>query len=151
MKTQALKTPTTPAHYHKVTPDWVFKSAIGDYHGRKHGPKRRWFAPEGQLFILDGVASIVVNVTTLSLVSTARKSAHGRSWYHRWQEASGRHAGHDKVDCPIIEKKTAQVLSVNNGVANVMDSETYETFDLPVPEELKDQCVEAAMCFTDHS
>lgn len=52
--------------------------------------------------------------------------------------------GHDNVDVPIIEKKTAQVLSIQNDVANVMDSETYETFDLKIPEELKGQVVEGA-------
>lgn len=50
--------------------------------------------------------------------------------------------GHDNVDVPIIEKKTAQILSIQNDVANVMDSETYETFDLKIPEELKGQVVE---------
>ena len=52
--------------------------------------------------------------------------------------------GHDNIDVPIIEKKTAQVLSINNNTANVMDSETYETFDIEIPEDLKDQCVEGA-------
>lgn len=44
---------------------------------------------------------------------------------------------HDNVEVPIIEKKSAQVLSVANDIANVMDEETYETFDLQIPEELK--------------
>src|SRR3989344_5946870 len=52
--------------------------------------------------------------------------------------------GHDNVDVPIIEKKTAQVLSIQNDVANVMDSETYETFDLKIPEELKGQVFEGS-------
>ncbi len=42
--------------------------------------------------------------------------------------------GHDKVDIPIIEKKNAQVLSVIGTTVNVMDMETYETFDLELPE-----------------
>lgn len=46
--------------------------------------------------------------------------------------------GHDNVEVPIIEKKTAQVLSVQGDTVNVMDMETYETFDLKIPEELKD-------------
>ena len=50
--------------------------------------------------------------------------------------------GHDNVEVPIIEKKSAQVLSVQEDAANVMDSETYETFDLKIPEELKDQVAE---------
>ena len=52
--------------------------------------------------------------------------------------------GHDNVEVPIIEKRTAQVLSVTGGKANVMDSETYETFDLNIPEELKNQVVEGS-------
>lgn len=52
--------------------------------------------------------------------------------------------GHDNIDVPIIEKKTAQVLSINENSANVMDSETFETFDLEIPEDLKDSCVEGA-------
>jgi len=48
---------------------------------------------------------------------------------------------HDNIEVPIIEKKTAQVLSVHGNTANVMDAETYETFDLVVPDELKEACV----------
>ena len=43
----------------------------------------------------------------------------------------------DNVVVPIIEKKSAQVLSVNENKATVMDNETYETFDLEIPEEMK--------------
>ncbi|MBU0461869.1 MAG: translation initiation factor IF-5A [Nanoarchaeota archaeon] len=50
--------------------------------------------------------------------------------------------GHDNVDVPIVEKKTAQVLSIADNKANVMDSETYLTFDLEIPEELKGQITE---------
>lgn len=50
--------------------------------------------------------------------------------------------GHDSIDVPIIEKKTAQVLSIQGDVANVMDVETYETFDLVIPAELKDTAKE---------
>ena len=50
--------------------------------------------------------------------------------------------GHDKVKVPIIEKRTAQVLSKTEDTANVMDSETYETFDLEIPEELKADVVD---------
>ncbi len=45
--------------------------------------------------------------------------------------------GHDNVEVPIIEKKTAQVLSIAGDSANVMDAESYETFDLKIPAELK--------------
>lgn len=52
--------------------------------------------------------------------------------------------GHDNIDVPVIEKRTAQVLSVKDNKANVMDAETYETFDLDVPEELRGQIVEGS-------
>jgi translation initiation factor 5A len=53
--------------------------------------------------------------------------------------------GHDSIEVPIIEKKNAQVLSVSGNKANVMDSETYETFDIEVPDELKDSCSEGTI------
>ncbi|MBN1645580.1 translation initiation factor IF-5A [Candidatus Woesearchaeota archaeon] len=50
--------------------------------------------------------------------------------------------GHDNIEVPVIEKKNAQVLSVSGDHCNVMDVETYETFDLVIPEELKGQVEE---------
>ncbi|MBD3319191.1 translation initiation factor IF-5A [Candidatus Woesearchaeota archaeon] len=44
----------------------------------------------------------------------------------------------DSVEVPIIDKKSAQVMFVSGDTANVMDLETYETFDMKIPEELKD-------------
>ena len=48
----------------------------------------------------------------------------------------------DKIEVPIIEKKEAQVLSIKDDVANVMDPETYETFDVKISEDFKDQVKE---------
>jgi len=52
---------------------------------------------------------------------------------------------HDNLESPIIEKKSAQVLSISDvdgkKMANVMDQETYETFDLEIPEELLETVV----------
>ena len=50
--------------------------------------------------------------------------------------------GHDNIEVPIVEKKNAQVLSIQGDTANVMDSETYETFDLKIPDELKGEVTE---------
>ena len=50
--------------------------------------------------------------------------------------------GHDNIDVPIVEKRTAQVLSIQGSMANVMDADTFETFDLEIPEDIKDSCVE---------
>ena len=45
----------------------------------------------------------------------------------------------DSVEVPIVEKKNAQVLFVNGDNANVMDQESYESFDMKIPEELQGQ------------
>lgn len=50
--------------------------------------------------------------------------------------------GHDNVEVPLIDKRTAQVLSIHGDIANVMDLETYETFDMKIPEELKESVKE---------
>jgi len=46
------------------------------------------------------------------------------------------------VDVPIIDKRNAQVLSVSTETINVMDQDTYETFDMKIPEEFKDKIQE---------
>ena len=43
--------------------------------------------------------------------------------------------GHERFEVPLIEKKKAQVLSMSPEMINVMDIESYETFDLPIPTE----------------
>ena len=50
-------------------------------------------------------------------------------------------SGH-KVHIPILDKRTGQVLTVIGDQAQLMDMETYETFELPVPDELKDKLSE---------
>ena len=45
--------------------------------------------------------------------------------------------GHDKVDVPIIEKESAQVLSIAEKNATVMDMKTYETFDIQIPKGME--------------
>lgn len=45
--------------------------------------------------------------------------------------------GHERFEVPLIEKKKGQVLSVAGTVASLMDLESFENFELEVPEELK--------------
>jgi len=40
-----------------------------------------------------------------------------------------------KLDVPLIEKKTGQVISLTGEAVQLMDMETYETFETPLPEE----------------
>jgi len=44
-----------------------------------------------------------------------------------------------KIYVPIVERKRAQVVSVTGKIAQLMDLETYETFELEIPEDLKDK------------
>ena len=46
--------------------------------------------------------------------------------------------GHEKVDVPIVEKRSGQILSITGSIVNLMDSESYETLDIALPEDLKD-------------
>ena len=46
--------------------------------------------------------------------------------------------GHERFEVPLILKKKAQVLSVNGSDVNVMDLESFESFDLPVPGDFEE-------------
>lgn len=49
--------------------------------------------------------------------------------------------GHERFDVPMIEKRKAQVLSVADDKASVMDLESFETIDMIYLEELHGQLV----------
>jgi translation initiation factor 5A len=40
------------------------------------------------------------------------------------------------VEIPIIEKQTAQIIAVNGTTAQLMDLNTYEVFELSIPQEM---------------
>ena len=40
------------------------------------------------------------------------------------------------VEVPIIERQTAQIVAVNGNTAQLMDTTTYEVFELTIPQEL---------------
>jgi translation initiation factor 5A len=44
-----------------------------------------------------------------------------------------------EIDVPIVEKKAAQVIAITGDTAQLMDLESYETFDSKIPAELKDK------------
>ncbi len=41
----------------------------------------------------------------------------------------------DKVWIPTVDRRAAQLLSFHGGVAQIMDKDSFETFDIVVPEE----------------
>jgi translation initiation factor 5A len=44
-----------------------------------------------------------------------------------------------KVHVPMIDKRNAQVLALMGDQVQLMDLETYATFEIPIPEEFKDK------------
>jgi len=56
------------------------------------------------------------------------------------QKRSVVHPVKHKVGIPIIDKRSAQILALmGSEVVQLMDLETYETFEMPIPEDFKDQ------------
>ena len=43
----------------------------------------------------------------------------------------------ENVDVPIVNKHIAQVLAIVGENAQLMDMQSYEVFELPIPEELR--------------
>ena len=100
---------------------------------------------KGSFILMGGVACKVVDVE----ISKPGKHGHSKVRISAVGLVDDRKKivvmpGHDNVEVPIIEKRNAQVLSVHGDAANVMDSETYETFDLKIPEEFKGQVTEGS-------
>ena len=50
--------------------------------------------------------------------------------------------GHERFEVPLIEKRKAQVLSMMENKVSVMDSESFESFELNIPESLKEDIKE---------
>ncbi|MBI4447878.1 translation initiation factor IF-5A [Candidatus Woesearchaeota archaeon] len=97
----------------------------------------------GSYVIFDGTPCIVRSIQT----SKPGKHGHAKCRVEAIGIKDGRKIiqvmpGHNKVESPIVEKRNAQVLSISGDKANVMDLETYETFDVTIPEELTGQIVE---------
>lgn len=100
---------------------------------------------KGSFIILDGAACKVVDVE----ISKPGKHGHSKVRVSAVGLVDDKKRvvvmpGHDNVEVPIIEKRNAQVLNVHGDMANVMDAETYETFDLKIPDEFKEQVAEGA-------
>ncbi len=96
----------------------------------------------GRYIVMEGVPCVVKDI---------KASAPGKHGHAKFRiEAVGIFDGkkrvevkssHTRCEVPVIEKKGAQVLSITGDNIQVMDMETYETFDIEMPteEELKDK------------
>ena len=78
-------------------------------------------------------------------ISTSKPGKHGESkarieaiGVFDGQKRSVVHPVKHKVHVPIIDKRNAQVLSLLGAdTVQLMDLETYETFEMPIPDEYK--------------
>ena len=98
---------------------------------------------KGSSVIIDGIACSVRDIQ----ISKTGKHGHAKCRIEAIGMIDGNKKiivvpGHEKMESPIIEKRSAQILSIHENVANVMDTEGYETFDLNIPDELKDRASE---------
>ncbi|MBN2457890.1 translation initiation factor IF-5A [Candidatus Woesearchaeota archaeon] len=100
---------------------------------------------KGSYVVIDGVACKVTDKQT----SRPGKHGHAKVRMQAVGLIDGKKReivkpGHDNIEVPMIDKRSAQVLSIHGDSANVMDIETYETFDLEIPAELKPDCKEGS-------
>ena len=97
----------------------------------------------GNYIVIEGSACKIRNIS----VSRPGKHGHAKVRVEAIGLLDGKNRqlvmpGHDNVETPIVDKRNAQILSVSGSNANVMDSETFETFDMAIPDELKAEVVE---------
>lgn len=91
----------------------------------------------GTVILIDGEAA------TVKSVDTSKTGKHGaaKCRIEAITIFSGKKKiiavpGHERFEVPLVEKRKAQVLSVSDSKANVMDLESYETLDVPVSSDI---------------
>lgn len=97
----------------------------------------------GKYVIFDGEASKITSISTSSPgkhgAAKARVEAVG---IFDGQKRSIVKPVDSKIDIPIIDKRPGQVLALMGQDVQLMDLENYETFEIPIPDDLKDDLVE---------
>lgn len=100
-------------------------------------------ARPGVSIIVDGVPCIVKS----NDVSKTGKHGHAKCRIEAVSVIDGKKkvfvmGGHERLEVPMINKKRGQILSINGENASIMDLESYETIDLVIPKELKEELKE---------
>ncbi len=99
----------------------------------------------GSYLLLDDVAHQVKKMD----VSKTGKHGHAKVRFEAVSVFTGKKKvmvipGHDKFEVPMIDKRAAQVLSIHGDSVSLMDNETFENFELDIPEELQGTVVDGA-------
>ena len=95
-------------------------------------------ARPGTTILVDDVACVVKS----NDISKTGKHGHAKCRIEAVSVLDGKKkvfvvGGHERLEVPIIEKSRGQVLSMMADKASVMDLETFETIELSISEELK--------------
>ena len=95
-------------------------------------------ARPGAAILVDGVPCIVKS----NDISKTGKHGHAKCRIEAIGVMDGKKkvfviSGHEKLDCPMINKRKGQILSINEENASIMDLESFETIDILIPEGLK--------------
>jgi translation initiation factor 5A len=97
----------------------------------------------GKYVVLDGEASKITSIQTSSPgkhgAAKARVEAVG---LFDNQKRSLVKPVDAKIDIPMIDKRVGQVLAIMGSDVQLMDLEDYDTFELPIPDELRDDLLE---------
>jgi translation initiation factor 5A len=93
---------------------------------------------KGSFIIIDGVPCKIVDIETSAPGKHgAAKSRITAIGIFDGSKKTLLLSGHGEVPVPDIKKKRAQVVSVSESSAQLMDLENYEIFDSPIPEDLR--------------
>ncbi len=93
---------------------------------------------EGRFILIDGVPCRVVQVETSApgKHGAAKMRVTAVGVFDGNKRAFVKPSSGD-IEVPIIIKKKAQVVSISGETVQLMNLETYETYEVPIPAELK--------------
>lgn len=97
-----------------------------------------------------GVAIMVDNVPCIvksNDISKTGKHGHAKCRIEALSVIDGKKkvfviGGHERMEVPMIEKSRAQILSFAEEKASVMDLENFETIEMTVPEDIRQEVKE---------
>ncbi|HDR53116.1 MAG TPA: translation initiation factor IF-5A [archaeon] len=104
---------------------------------------------KGRFIILDGHPSKITGIQT----SAPGKHGHAKSridavsLFDKSKRSVIKPSG-TKVEVPIIERRQAQVLNVGGSTVQLMDAQSYETFDEEIPEGMEFQAGQEIVYWT---
>ena len=97
-------------------------------------------AKTGTTILVDGVACTIKS----NDISTSGRHGHAKCRIEAIGIIDGKKkviavSGHDRFECPLILKNNGQILSIMGDKASIMDMKSFETLEIPISEELKEQ------------